>query len=202
MPTFVLIILSSNMSDKVTNPPFYQPPPTNKLRLAIDMDEVLADPVAKFTEIYQREHGYTYTHDQLKNKEFRDVLPTEIGHTLREYINQKGFFRDLNVIPGAIEVVRQLCQKYDVYIVSAAMEFPNSLQDKLEWLGDHFPFIPWTNIIFCGYKIVNVDIMIDDRIRNFIGFEGRKLLFTSHHNISLTEYERVNTWEEVAGKLL
>jgi 5'(3')-deoxyribonucleotidase len=174
----------------------------NKLRIAIDMDEVLADPIAKFINIYQQRHGYTYTLEQMKDKEFRELLPPELDGTLRQYINEKGFFRDLELIPGCVEVVKQLCDKYDVYIVSAAMEFPLSLQDKLEWLGDYFPFISWTNIIFCGYKIVNVDIMIDDRIRNFKGFEGRKLLFTSPHNLSITEYERVNTWAEVASKLL
>jgi 5'(3')-deoxyribonucleotidase len=44
--------------------------------------------------------------------------------------------------------------------------------------------------------------MIDDRIRNFVGFNGRKLLYSSPHNSRITEYERVNTWAEVAGKLL
>jgi 5'(3')-deoxyribonucleotidase len=89
-----------------------------------------------------------------------------------------------------------------VFIVSAATEFPNSLEDKQAWLGDHFPFISWTNIMFCGHKIVNTDIMIDDRTKNFTRFNGRKLLFTSPHNVKLTEYERVNNWKEVAEKLL
>jgi 5'(3')-deoxyribonucleotidase len=174
----------------------------NKLRIAIDMDEVIANPIAKFIDIYQRDHGYTYTLEQMKGKEFRDLLPEELSHTLREYINRKGFFRDLELIPGSQQVLKALHEKYDVFIVSAATEFPNSLEDKFHWLGDHFPFISWTNIIFCGYKIVNTDIMIDDRIRNFIGFEGRKLLFTSPHNIDITGYERVSTWDEVAGLLL
>jgi 5'(3')-deoxyribonucleotidase len=52
------------------------------------------------------------------------------------------------------------------------------------------------------YKIVNVDIIIDDRIKNFKDFEGRKLLFSSPHNLLLTDYERVNNWKEVAEKLL
>jgi 5'(3')-deoxyribonucleotidase len=101
-----------------------------------------------------------------------------------------------------VEVMKELQKKYEVFIVSAAMEFPNSLQDKYEWLADHFPFIGWQHILFCGHKIVKTDIMIDDRIKNFVDFEGRKLLFSSPHNMLLTDYERVNTWKEVAGKLL
>ena len=105
-------------------------------------------------------------------------------------------------MPGSQEVVRQLTGKYDVYIVSAAMEFKNSLIDKFEWLADHFPFIPWTNIVFCGHKIVDVDFIIDDRTRNFVNFKGRTLLYSSPHNMLLDGYERVNNWEEVAGRLL
>jgi len=174
----------------------------NKLRIAIDMDEVLADPIDKFIALYQRDHGFNYTLEQMHGKEFGELLPAELLPSLRVYLNEKGFFRDLKVIPGAIEVVEKLCLQYDVYIVSAAMEFPLSLEDKLQWLKEHFPFISWTNIVLCGHKIVDVDIMIDDRARNFNPKIGRQLLFTSPHNVGLTEYERVNTWEEVAAKLL
>jgi 5'(3')-deoxyribonucleotidase len=174
----------------------------NKIRIAIDMDEVMADTIDKFIELYKREHNTVIRLDEMTGKEFNELLPEEIKQTLRHYINQPGFFRDLKVMPGSQEVVKALCEKYDVYIVSAAMEFPNSLIDKHDWLLEHFPFISWKNIIFCGHKIVDVQIMIDDRIRNFAGFNGRKLLFSSPHNFLITEYERVNTWTEVADKLL
>jgi len=119
-----------------------------------------------------------------------------------EYINEPGFFRDLEVIPDSQRVIKALQQKYDVYIVSAAMEFRNSLVDKYDWLAENFPFIDWQHIMFCGNKIVEADIIIDDRTKNFVNFKGRHLLYTSPHNLLITEYERVNTWEEVAGLLL
>ncbi|MNR57468.1 putative 5'(3')-deoxyribonucleotidase [compost metagenome] len=72
----------------------------------------------------------------------------------------------------------------------------------MDWLADHFPFITWQNIIFCGDKIVNVDVMIDDRAKNFIDFKGRKLLFSSPHNLLLTDYERVDNWQQVLDKLV
>ncbi|WP_240663203.1 5' nucleotidase, NT5C type [Mucilaginibacter limnophilus] len=173
----------------------------DKLRIAIDMDEVLADTIGKFITIYEQRHNTKIGINDFPGKEFNEVLPEEIRHTLREYINEPGFFRDIPVMEGAIPVVQQLHEKYDVYIVSAAMEFKYSMTAKLEWLNEHFPFISWTNIVFCGHKIVDVDIMIDDRVKNFINFGGRKILFTSPHNLAVCDYERVNTWEEV-GKLL
>lgn len=175
---------------------------TDKIRIAIDMDEVIADTIDKFIELYKREHDTVIRLDEMDGKEFNELLPEEIKQTLKHYIHQPGFFRDIEVMPGSREVVKELCYKYDVYIVSAAMEFPNSLIDKYNWLAEHFPFISWKNIIFCGNKIVNTQIMIDDRIRNFAGFNGRALLYSSPHNHFVTGYERVNTWAEVAEKLL
>ena len=173
-----------------------------KPRIAIDMDEVLADTIAKFIDLYEIRHQTKISLGDMHGKEFNEILPPHLSSSLRQYINEKGFFRDLPVMSGSQEVVKALMEKYDVYIASAAMEFKNSLEDKLEWLNEHFPFISWTNIIFCGHKIVDVDIMIDDRIKNFVTFDGRKLLYTSPHNMLINDYERVNNWDDVAAKLL
>jgi 5'(3')-deoxyribonucleotidase len=172
------------------------------MRIAIDMDEVLADPIEKFIKLYNRDYGIPLDLKLQAGKEVFEHMPVEINQKWHDYINEKGFFRDLTPIAGAIESVKKLQEKYDIYIVSAAMEFRNSLEDKLDWLNEHFPFIGWQNIMFCGDKIVNTAIMIDDRAKNFIGFEGRKLLFTSPHNLLLTEHERVNNWQEVLDKLM
>ena len=172
------------------------------MRIAIDMDEVLADPIHKFIKLYNRDYGIPLDLVLEPGKEMYQHVPEHINNKWFEYINEKGFFRDLPLIEGSVDAVKKLHEKHDVYIVSAAMEFRNSLEDKLDWLAEHFPFIGWRNIMFCGDKIVNVDVMIDDRAKNFVGFEGRKLLFTSPHNLLLSEYERVNTWQEVLDKIL
>lgn len=172
------------------------------MKIAIDMDEVLADPIKKFIQLYNRDYGIPLDLKLDPGNEIYHHLPEEINSKWFDYINEKGFFRDLEPIDGAIEGVKKLQQKYEVYIVSAAMEFPNSLEDKYYWLAEYFPFISWQNIMFCGEKIVNTDIMIDDRVKNFVDFKGRSLLFTSPHNLLLTEYERVNNWQEVLDKLM
>ena len=174
----------------------------DKKRIAIDMDEVLADVIAKFQYLFAKDHPELALDELKDGQEFYHILPDSISGDFRKHIYEKGFFRDLEVIADSQRVVKELDKKYDVFIVSAAMEFRNSLEDKVDWLADHFPFIPWQRTIFCGLKIVDVDVMIDDRSRNFVGFGGRPLLFSSPHNKLITEFERVNTWEEVAAKLL
>ena len=172
------------------------------MKIAIDMDEVLADPIHKFIQLYNRDHGVPLDLKIDAGNEIYHHVPEHINHKWFDYINEKGFFRDLPLIDGAVEAVKKLQEQHEVYIVSAAMEFPNSLEDKYHWLAEHFPFISWKNIIFCGEKIVNTDVMIDDRAKNFIDFKGRTLLFSSPHNLLLTQYERVDNWQQVLEKLV
>jgi 5'(3')-deoxyribonucleotidase len=172
------------------------------MRIAIDMDEVLADPLQKFIKLYNRDCGLPLDTILDPGNEIYHHVPPHVKDKWFEYINQEGFFRDLTPIEGCIEAVKKLQENHEVFIVSAAMEFRNSLIDKYDWLAEHFPFISWQNIIFCGQKIVNVDVMIDDRAKNFVGFNGRKLLFSSPHNLLLTDYERVDNWQQVLDKLL
>ncbi len=175
---------------------------TDKPRLAIDMDEVLADTHHKFLTLYHRDYGIPMDVRQEPGMELHENLPQQVREQWKIYVNEKGFFRDIRPMPGAIETVKALQARYNVYIVSAAMEFRNSLEDKFDWLGEHLPSIRWTNILFTGEKIISADILIDDRTRNLERFQGRKLLFTSPHNMLLNGYERVNNWQEVAKLLL
>jgi 5'-nucleotidase len=102
-----------------------------------------------------------------------------------------------------VDVLRQLNDHYEVFIVSAAMEFPNSLKDKLEWLMDHFPFLTWRQVAFCGSKdLICGEYMIDDHVKNLKGFKGKPYIFTAAHNLQVAGYDRINNWKEAADIFL
>lgn len=131
------------------------------------------------------------------------AVPEEHKHSIRNHCRSRGFFRNLQPIEYSQDVIKALNDKHEVYIASAATQFPNSLEEKIDWLDDYFPFIPWQNRILCGNKhILKGDVLIDDRSYNLQEFNGRKLLFTAPHNLHETEFERVNNWQEVAQLLL
>ena len=116
---------------------------------------------------------------------------------IRKFVRTKGFFRTVPVMEGAKELLLELMKNFDVYIVSAAMEFPQSLTEKQEWLQEHFPFITWHNIIFCGDKsIIGTDYMIDDHVRNLDCCKGKTIMFTAGHNAGIDRHLRVNNWKE------
>jgi 5'-nucleotidase len=109
----------------------------------------------------------------------------------------------MSVNENAQEVMKQLNEKFEVFIVSSAMEFPNSLTEKLEWLNEHFPFLHWKQFVFCGRKsVVHGDYMIDDLPHNLETFNGDKLLFSAPHNLQFNHFKRVNGWNEVRTLLL
>ena len=164
--------------------------------IAIDMDGVLADVETHFLSWYKRDFNIAMTKEDLQGKSEEEAFP-EKG-IIKNFASSSGFFLTVPVMPGAIKAVKRLNEKYDVYVVSAAMEFPQSLSEKKQWLEDNFPFISWKNIIFCGNKsVINTDYMIDDHIKNLDFFKGETLMFHAFHNVKYNHHTRVNSWKEV-----
>ncbi|NQW77465.1 MAG: 5'(3')-deoxyribonucleotidase [Cytophagales bacterium] len=172
-------------------------------RIAIDMDDVLADTTVKIIHTINSllDKNYSYEElmsDKLAREQFReDYLANN------SFLSQPGFFLDVPIKAKAIEIVEKLSEKYEIFIVSAATEFPESLKEKLIWMKQHFPFISWTHIVFCGHKyMIQADYLIDDHEKNLKTFIGAPLLFTAPHNLHIHEYQRVDTWDAVANLLL
>lgn len=169
-------------------------------RIAVDMDGVLADVYSQFLKLHSQEYG-----QQITLADVEGVPEPEAFPGILKYVNTKGFFRNAPLIPGSQKYVSLINEKYKLYIVSAATEFPLSLTEKQLWLNEHFPFITWQQMVFCGSKeIINADIMIDDHFKNLDYFTGDTLLFTQPHN-KLTgagKHKRVNSWDEIGQILL
>ena len=164
-------------------------------RIALDMDEVLADIYAKLRVYFERDLGWKPKWENYAGKKIYEI---EGAEHLRDYLHARSFFSDVTVMPNSQKVVQELQQNYEVFIVTSSMEFRNSLVDKHDWLRAHFPFIHWKNIVMCGDKsIIQADYMIDDHVRNLRTFKGKGLLYTASHNIENQEYTRVNNWLEV-----
>lgn len=164
--------------------------------IAIDMDGVIADEVIQLLTWYEKHYGLKVEPHELTGRREEDVVPEKDAYDKLSSI--PGYFRTTPVMVGAVEAVKKLMQNFDVYIVSAAMQYPHSLSEKLGWLNEHFPFISWRNIIFCGDKsIIGTDYMIDDHIKNLDFFKGKTIMFNAFHNVSYNHHQRVNNWDEV-----
>jgi 5'-nucleotidase len=170
-------------------------------RIAIDMDGVLADVEAAFLQYHLKDTGIQLTKHDIKGKSEEENFPN-----VRKWVYTEGFFRQLPVMPHSQRVVQKLKERYDIFIVSAAVEFPQSMHEKHDWLKEHFPFISWRQMCFCGDKtIVKANIMIDDFFKNLDPFKGDiSLLFTQAHNAlaDAGRHRRVYSWLDIEKILL
>lgn len=171
-----------------------------KKRIAVDMDGVMADVATHFISWHERETGIRKTMDDINGLSDFMAFPN-----VRKWVYTEGFFRTVPVMPDSQRVMQLLNDAYDVFIVSAATEFPQSLSEKMAWLGEHFPFLTWHQMCFCGSKtIVQADIMIDDHFKNLDYFDGETFLFTSPHNAKADSgrHRRVDNWLDIENILL
>ena len=171
-------------------------------RLIVDMDDVLADATGQFINFYEKEYGVRVSRESMNFKDEMERFPDHHDEVY-QFTFRKNFFRTMQVNENSQEVVKQLNKQYELFIVSSAMEFPNSLSEKFEWLGEHFSFLHWKQFVFCGSKtVVHGDYMIDDLPHNLEKFNGEKLIFTAPHNLQFNHFKRVNNWKEIEELLL
>lgn len=146
----------------------------NKKRLYFDMDGVIVD--------------------------FVSALKLQSEETLKEYEGRldeiPGLFGQMKPIPGALEAVRKLNEKYDCYILSTApWNNPSAWSDKVTWITEHLDDVFHKKMVITHCKhLCKGDYLIDDRGKNGTSeFEGEWIHFGS---------ERFPDWNTVLEYLL
>jgi 5'-nucleotidase len=169
-------------------------------RICVDMDEVMADTLAEHLRRYNEHYDEALRPEDLAGRPLWQVTPQDRQEQLRAFLDAEDFFEDLPLMPDAQPVLRELSERFEIFIATQAMAVPNSLGPKYRWLQRHFPFIPPTHYVFCGNKsILLADYLIDDQPKNLERFEGHGLLYTAPHNVHATGFVRVNNWRDVAA---
>lgn len=168
------------------------------LRIAVDMDDVLA-----------ATHPAELAWLAARRAEaggpplaVEPASPAELA-ALEAMIQEGDFFADLAVMPDSQRVLPALAARYEIFVATAAMEYPRSFAAKYAWLRRHFPWVPPLHIVFCGDKaVLDVDFLIDDNTRHFRRLRGQGVLYTAAHNRAETGYPRVDDWRAVEAMFL
>lgn len=173
-------------------------------RVLVDMDEVIADTTLGMRNWYKQQYGGDIDFAKmLEAGSMTRGFPAEHQPMVREKLFEPGFFRHLPVMDDSVDTLRQMNEKYEIFIVSAATEFPHSLTDKYFWLMEFYPFFTWQQLVLCGQKhMIQADIMIDDHARHLELFKGKAYIFTTPHNLNETRFERIDNWKEAAKLFL
>ena len=166
-------------------------------KIAVDMDHVMADTGLYLCDWVNSRFGTQYQGESFVS--LLNHLPDAERLQLVEHVDDGTLMRDLPLIDGCVDVLRDLNERFAIVICTAAMEFPNTIMPKIAWLDEHFPFLDPHLFVFCGYKqVMGTEYLIDDSPKHFSSFKGTPLLYTAAHNLEETQYDRVSNWSEIA----
>ncbi len=184
-------------------------------KIMIDLDETICSP--SYLEEVNKYMHTNYQYEDISTYFVEDIIPEEEREKFLDYFYQNVNVYDHAVIlPHAIEVIEELSQFYDIYIVSAFVdkrrvdESSIMAKYKYEWIRKNLPFIDPKKIILTGSKeLIQCEIKIDDKFGNLKGYGEMKLLLDHLHNrkYSLEELEergvrRVTSWLQIRDILL
>lgn len=147
-----------------------------KIKIGFDMDGVLADLVTEIIYKYNKKFSDNIiTHkdfvewgfDEYKAIKHPDVIWNFVGNLDYSYVMP---------MKRAVKVLEKLIiEGFDVYIITDAFSWPNTLKSRYEWLISHFSFMK-NNFIFTKNKhLVDVDYLIDDNIDTINKFNEYKI---------------------------
>lgn len=156
----------------------------NKLKIFLDYDSVIVDSIKGYTDTYNELHRFDegfIPADPSKNKywDFHEICPLEkkpvniFGHPM--------FFKLVKFMPNAEDVIKKLCDRYQVIICSLGCY--NNLSLKAQWIKNNMPYIK------DAILLTNQGIKMDKNIVN-MGYEGSIFIDDVKSNLDSSNAER------------
>ena len=132
--------------------------------------------------------------------DFATGIAAQTPETLKEYEGRldeiPGIFGAMKPMPGAIEAVHTLAEKFELFILSTApWKNPSAWSDKVSWVTRYLDDIFHKRLILSHRKdLLQGDYLIDDRGKNGTSeFAGEWIQFGS---------ERFPDWQSVVSYLM
>ncbi|XP_076468956.1 5'(3')-deoxyribonucleotidase, cytosolic type-like [Babylonia areolata] len=181
-----------------------------KLKILVDMDQVLCDFEGGFLSKYQEkfpdepfipleERNTFYIVDQYTK------LRRDLQDKAREILHAEGFFLGLQPIEGARDALMEMWQMDDTEVficTSPHSHYKYCVFEKFKWVEDHLGE-EWINrlILTKDKTMVNGDLLIDDRprIRGALDPPAwKQVLFSAPYNLSIDSRgrQRLNNWTD------
>lgn len=185
--------------------------------ILVDMDDVLAEFTEEWLRRYNKDYNDTVTAEDFDGWDAMKHVKPECGTKIFDYFKAPGIYRNLKPKAGSQEVIAELTKLgAEIIIVTDSpmgctfgeenWNGSNPTDDKRAWLQEHFPMIPFENVIIARKKwLVKGDILIDDKPDTIEKFQslGRKIIaMDMPYNRSVNAERRALDWTEVRSILL
>lgn len=153
-------------------------------RIAIDFDQTLFGTLEKVLEIYNKNNNTNIELSQITKYNLYDCLPEAIANDIIALFVDKSIYNNLMPYKSAVRAVKTLVERgHEVYVATSTdvrnMEWKETLLQK------YFPFVPKDNLIRIHNKaLLNVDIMIEDKLDNLTQTFADRICFSQPWNQS------------------
>jgi 5'(3')-deoxyribonucleotidase len=176
---------------------------TSSERIAIDMDEVIADFVSKHLALYDAEFGESLTADDLRGRKLRELVVEERRPRLETYLTADDFFGDLGVVEGSQRVISDLTERYEVFVTTAAMDLPDLLRRQVPVAEGALPVRAGEQHSLLRRQGHHRGRLPHGRQRPPLrALPRRRHPLHRPHNVEENRYRRVNDWQDVREKFL
>jgi len=141
-------------------------------QIALDMDGVLVGFHSSLLETYNQRFDPKLSYIDLDG-DF-ETLGSEVANRLKSIFNEKGFFKELQPLPNAINIATRLTDLYSVVICTApardldGLVNPFSAAEKYEWIRHYLPTYTNSAFITMSKYLVAVDMLVDDYPGNIV----------------------------------
>ena len=205
-------LLGAKSESHVKRPRGYRP------RIAVDVDEVLAQFLLSLNSYYAERFGKQYHIEHYDEYYFCKVWncsPEASNDIVHQFFESHHFRDGIVPVPGALDVLKKLQSKCDLVVVTSRQ---TAIQDAtLRWIEAHYPGI-FTELYFCNHfalegesftkaeimKKHGIDMLIDDN-KNYAlesAEEGLDvILFGSYPwNDACADHEKIqrcNGWDDI-----
>ena len=190
------------------------------MRIAIDIDDVLADTLNSFIARYGSLYGIKLKRDQFITYNWRDPLGLTHGEFSERFLSmvEDGLFDNLEPMAGAAEAVGKLKNSHDLSAVTSRPIFLAGVTEK--WLEKHFGSafgnvfytrdVPFGPEIKSKYRIcqeIKAAVLVEDyfEFAADCAANGIKVyLFDAPWNRAIAKQKnvtRVGSWPELMEKL-
>ena len=172
---------------------------SNKLKIGIDLDDTVCQvslAIENYVKLNRPDKKHLFEKYHLR-KNFKIDSETH-NQVIKEVLNSKNFFLSLEPYPNAVEQILNLNKSFTVYFCSSAGDFKYAASEKMQWVARHFGSTWLSRVVITPAKdIIDVDILIDDRLDNAHHFlnkpKWQQILFKQSWNAHL-DLPKIDGW--------
>jgi 5'(3')-deoxyribonucleotidase len=162
-----------------------------ELKIAVDIDGVLADQVGAVLKVIEKEYGKRFSKKDIDRAHW-SFAGVELWSEIARLLADSEYVLQIPLIEGSQNAIKQLTG-HDMFVVTARR--PNAEEATKLWLGAHFPSLKQYYHAKTGTKQnIPSDVLIDDLDMNIVEFvksdpNRRGILFVHPWSINGTDIE-------------